>query len=208
MIQQSFNAISTGARGQFGGQVVMYVRYGSLIIAKAPRKRPGRGTDAQERTKADFRKGANWSARVRKSERLYNIYKAGLKKALNVHNLAIADYLQAPVIHDVTVSDSGITVIATDNFQVATVKVAVYGSNGQLLETGKADPQSDNTWHYVPAKKDLKGSRIVISVRDLPGNETTKELVLEGEDMQYPPAPTTTLSKQLRSATGAFIPNG
>ncbi|UYQ95669.1 hypothetical protein MKQ68_11200 [Chitinophaga horti] len=188
MIQESFNAISTGARGKFGNQVVMYVRYGRLIIAKAPRKRPGRGTDGQERTKAQFKEGAAWSAKVRKSAALHAVYKAGLYDALNVHNLAIADFLQAPVIHAVEVGDQGIMVMATDNFKVAGVTVKIYNGKGQLVEGGKAVQEKDGTWLYVPCKEQLDGCRILVSARDLPGNEAVKELVIEGESVVYPPA--------------------
>ncbi|MCK7554060.1 hypothetical protein MKQ70_03165 [Chitinophaga sedimenti] len=144
MIQHGFNAVSSGASGQFGKQVVVYFRYGKQIIARTPRKRPGRGTDAQERTKAQFREGAAWSAKVRKSSVLHDVYKSGLHGSLNVHNLAIADYLQAPVIHGVEIGDRGIVVKATDNFKVAMVTVRLYNRNGELVESGKAaqeDPE-------------------------------------------------------------------
>jgi hypothetical protein len=188
MIQHSFNAISTGARGKFNKQVVMYFRYGKQIIAKAPVKRPGRGTDAQERTKASFREGAAWSATVRKSPAMHAIYKAGLHDALNVHNLAIADYLQAPVIHGVAVEDRGILVSATDNFKVAGVTVKLFNRNGELIESGKAVQEDDTTWLYAPRREQLDGCRIVVSVKDLPGNEAVRELVFEGEQVVYPAA--------------------
>jgi hypothetical protein len=188
MIREQFNAISSGARGQFGKQVVVYFRYGRQIIAKAPRRRPGRGTAAQERTKAQFREGASWSAKARKSPVLHAIYKAGLHGALNVHNLAIADYLQAPVIHGVEVGDKGIVVTATDNFKVAGVVVKLFHRNGVLIESGKAIQQDGETWLYAPAKQQLDGCRIVVCVKDLPGNEAVRELVIEGEQVIYPPA--------------------
>ncbi|MCK7556448.1 hypothetical protein MKQ70_16060 [Chitinophaga sedimenti] len=188
MIQQGFNAISSGASGQFGKQVVVYYRYGKQIIAKAPRKRPGRGTDAQERTKANFRGGALWSAKVRKSALLHATYKAGLHGSLNVHNLAIADFLQAPVIHGVEIGDSGIVVMATDNFKVAMVTVRLYSRNGELVEKGAAVQEDDERWLFVPGKKQLDGCRVVVSVKDLPGNETVREMVMEGESVMYPPA--------------------
>ncbi|UYQ95509.1 hypothetical protein MKQ68_10395 [Chitinophaga horti] len=185
MIQHSYNAISTGARGQFGRQVVLYVRYGALIIAKAPRKRPGRGTDAQERTKANFRNGAQWSAKVRKSVILNEMYKAKRRGALNVHNLAIADFLQAPVIHDIELNDAGIIITATDNVKVAAVKVSIYNSNGKLIETGVATQDDEKSWCYNPERRDLRGCRLVVTANDLPGNETVQELALEGEFVDY-----------------------
>ncbi|UYQ95003.1 hypothetical protein MKQ68_07835 [Chitinophaga horti] len=180
MIQEQFNAICSGARGKFGKQIVSYFRYGRQIIAKAPRKRPGRGTDAQERTKANFRDGAVWSARVRKSQELHAIYKAGRHGALNAHNLAISDFLQAPVIHHVEIGDTGIVVTATDNFRVAGVTVQLYNRNGQLIESGKALASGNDTWLYEPVKEQLDGCRIVVSVKDLPGNEAVREMVWRG----------------------------
>ncbi|MCK7555802.1 hypothetical protein MKQ70_12550 [Chitinophaga sedimenti] len=208
MIQQSFNAISTGARGKFGKQVVVYFRYGKQIIAKAPRKRPGKGTEAQERTKANFRDAALWSAKVRKSPALHAIYKAGLHGSLNVHNLAIADYLQAPVIHNVEIGDSGITVTATDNFKVAGVKVQIYKRNGELVEGGQATQQDDSTWSYVPGKQQLDGCRIVVSAKDQPGNEAVREVVLEGESVLYPPAVSFNSVSDMIAGESSFLPNG
>jgi hypothetical protein len=208
MIQHSFNAISTGARGKFSKQVVMYFRYGKQIIAKAPCKRPGKGTEAQERTKANFRDGALWSAKVRKSPALHAIYKAGLHDALNVHNLAIADYLQAPVIHAVEIGDSGIVIKATDNFNVAGVTVRLYKRNGELIESGNAMQQDADTWLYAPGKKDLDGCRIVVSAKDLPGNEAVRELDIEGESVIYPPAANDVAVSNSIDGRHSFFPNG
>ncbi|MCK7554894.1 hypothetical protein MKQ70_07705 [Chitinophaga sedimenti] len=208
MIREQFNAISSGARGQFGKQVVVYFRYGRQIIAKAPRRRPGRGTAAQERTKAQFREGALWSAKARKSPVLHAIYKAGLHDALNVHNLAIADYLQAPVIHDVAVGDKGITVTATDNFKVAGVVVKLYGRNGVLVESGKAVQHDGETWLYAPGKQQLDGCRIVVCVKDLPGNEAVKEVIIKGERVIYPPAVNTVLAGDAMEGEYPLLLNG
>ncbi|UYQ94171.1 hypothetical protein MKQ68_03580 [Chitinophaga horti] len=177
MIQQDFNAISTGATGMFGKQVVMYMRYGKKIVAKAPRKRPGKGTPNQERTKADFTKAAGWSARVRANADLNARYKAGLTGGKNVHNLAIADYLVAPVIHGATVVKGRVIIHATDNFRVASVKVMVYHANGDLLEAGLAAEGASGQWTYSPLSLPA-GCSIVVVATDLPGNECRYECTL------------------------------
>ncbi|UYQ95871.1 hypothetical protein MKQ68_12250 [Chitinophaga horti] len=183
MKRKHFNAISSGARGMFGKQVVIYTRYGEEIIAKAPRKRPGLGTPDQERTKADFKKAAEWSARVRGNAGLKALYKAGLSKALNVHNLAIADFLVAPEVHEVLVEKGRVRVHATDNFRVAEVVVEVYGADGQLLEAGVADSEGGDWFGYVPAEMPV-GGRVVVIARDLPGNECRSELAIETTELQ------------------------
>lgn len=208
MFQETFNAISTGARGKFGRQVVIYIRYGRVIIAKAPRKRPGRGTGEQERTRNTFRQGAAWSKKVRKTPLLHAVYKSALHGALNVHNLAISDALQAPVIHDVQMTERGILVNATDNFKVDSVTVSVYRGD-KLLETGKATIQEEAAeWLYVPALRDLRGCEIVVTAKDLPGNATTKELAPEGEvEKEHGEIPPVTPSEIVGNGV-EFIRNG
>jgi hypothetical protein len=177
MIQTSFNAISTGATGMFGRQVVLYIRHGKLIIAKAPRKRPGKGTPGQERTRADFGKATAWSAKVRAANALKSHYAPAVGNGRNVHNLAIADFLMAPEIHAVTVVDGHVIVHATDNFQVTAVKVMLYHPDGELLEVGLAGRGEDDRWIYRPGMLPA-GCRIVVVASDLPGNECRYELML------------------------------
>jgi hypothetical protein len=177
MIQTSFNAISTGATGMFGRQVVLYVRHGKLIIAKAPRKRPGRGTPGQERTRADFSNATAWSAKVRGANELKAHYLPAVGRGKNVHNLAISDYLVAPEVHEVYVEDGNIIVHATDNFQVVAVKVMVYSPNGELMEAGLAGRGEGDTWLYRPGTL-TAGCNVVVVANDLPGNTCRYEIAV------------------------------
>ncbi|UYQ95583.1 hypothetical protein MKQ68_10765 [Chitinophaga horti] len=175
MIQSSYNAISSGATGMFGKQVVKYFRHGKEIIAKAPPKRPGKGTPGQERTRADFSKAINFSAKVRASNDLTAHYKPSVRDGRNIHNLAIADFLVAPEIHDVHIADGTVMVHATDNFQVHAVKIMVYDANGALLESGLAGRGDDDRWIYRPVTI-AQGGRVEVVAVDLPGNECRYEL--------------------------------
>ncbi|UYQ94809.1 hypothetical protein MKQ68_06855 [Chitinophaga horti] len=182
MIQNSFNAISTGATGMFGKQVVLYVRHGRLIIAKAPRKRPGPGTPGQERTRADFSQATGWSARVRSNEALQQLYHAATGNGKNVHNLAIADYLKAPEVHEVYIQGGTIFIRATDNFQVKDVYVTVELPDGTVLEKGLAACSGDDAWNYRP-QHIPPGARVIVTASDLPGNECQYILTLPESNM-------------------------
>ncbi|UYQ95782.1 hypothetical protein MKQ68_11780 [Chitinophaga horti] len=184
MIQKHFNAISSGATGMFGKQVVRYFRHGREIIAKAPCKRPGRGTPGQERTRANFQQATDWSKKVRSARGLTTIYEAFVGGGKNIHNLAIADYLMAPEVHDLFVKDGIIRVKATDNLQVASVCVCVYDANGYLLEEGMAVNEGGDEWVYKPVLALQPGCDIVVIARDLPGNECRYEIALPARGEQ------------------------
>ncbi|UYQ93420.1 hypothetical protein MKQ68_25395 [Chitinophaga horti] len=186
MIQKGFNAISSGATGKFGNQVVKYFRYGKEIIAKAPCKRPGMGTPGQERTKGDFKKAALWSAHVRANAPLRARYQAARTGGKNVHNMAIADYLVAPVIHELSVKKGKVTVFATDNCFVAEVLVEVYSPDGVLLEAGQAADAGHDRFTYIPRALPVGGS-IVVIVKDFPGNECRSEVLLSSEELTVVP---------------------
>lgn len=203
MIQTSFNAISTGATGMFGKQVVMYVRNGRQIIAKAPCKRPGKGTAGQERTKADFRLATGWSARVRANDELRSWYLPGVAGGKNVHNLSIADYLVAPVIHDVQITGGRIAISASDNFRVHTVTVVISDAAGTILETGLAVNIGDDNWEYLPATRGLQGCTLLVIARDLPGNETR----FEKELLAGAPSPRITVCRVARTCRQPVLMN-
>jgi hypothetical protein len=98
--------------------------------------------------------------------------------------LAIADFMKGPVIMEVSLDQyqgqpgDAIRILASDDFCVAGVQVAITNGNGEAVESGPAvNKPGTCDWLYQPlmANPALKGSRIRIEARDLPGNCTSLE---------------------------------
>jgi hypothetical protein len=101
--------------------------------------------------------------------------------------LAIADYMKGPVILDINLDryrgkpGDPIRILATDGFRVAGVQVFITNGDGEAVESGLAVYKvgtSDRVYKAIIANPVLKGSRIRIEARDLPGNCTSQEQVL------------------------------
>ena len=97
----------------------------------------------------------------------------------------MGDYLNAPEISNVNTSGySGnagnkILVHATDDFSVESVTVRIELADGTLVEEGAATELPFH-WEYVAtaANAALGGTKIMVTAKDLPQNETEKVIVL------------------------------
>ncbi|WP_295123017.1 hypothetical protein [uncultured Chitinophaga sp.] len=201
MILRNYNAISSGATGQFAGQVVVRKRYGQIEITKMPCKRPGKGTEAQEAERQRW-KGANdyYRRQVKFDKQRTALYKNDIPRDWNVQNRAVSDYYHAPEITDVnTTAYTGhrgdvIHVTATDDFMVERVHVAIYDINGELVEDGYALKGEGDEWVYRARCNNKGGGRIEVVAGDMPGNEdrvllqvkTEMEVILEAVGMRGP----------------------
>ena len=98
-----------------------------------------------------------------------------------VFALMVGDFLNAPVIEEIDLSaytgrvDEPISIRASDDFEVADVKVAIRDTGGTALEQGTASPLN-GTWRYTSKSALPAGQPVVIEVTasDRPGNKTVK----------------------------------
>jgi hypothetical protein len=95
--------------------------------------------------------------------------------------------MRPPEILDIVVDGeshepgSVIKIKAIDDFRVSKVFVALYGTDGMLLDEGEADLNGkDSNWVYVSnrAPASLTGCRLVAIATDTPGNNATRDIVL------------------------------
>ncbi|MCF6403050.1 hypothetical protein L3C95_09210 [Chitinophaga filiformis] len=115
------------------------------------------------------------------------MYTAVAKKGQTAHNAAFQDAAKAPkVILIDTETYRGnegdiITIAVRDIVRVASVKVHILSAAGTELEQGYAAPDKGIAyWHYTAAAANeiLRGTHILITATDLPGNVTEAEKVL------------------------------
>lgn len=111
-------------------------------------------------------------------------YEAKSAELRTSYTIAIADFLQAPHIEEIDLSDyegqvgDTIRVQVTDDFKVASVSVSIVHADGTVLEKGNASQQgASNDWLYkaTATNNSLDGDKILIQASDLPGNVTHEE---------------------------------
>ncbi|MCK7553483.1 hypothetical protein MKQ70_00070 [Chitinophaga sedimenti] len=192
MKQKYFNALTHGASGKFGDICVFNQRNGSTCISKIPARRPGRGTQNQQRARGDFGDANAYAMEVLKDDYRKGIYQQVKLPGCNVQNMAVKDFFRAPEIMDVRtgeytgVKGSPIKIWAKDNVRVETVTVAIYDAYDNLLETGaatvldrgKTKKCKSSLWEYTAAATG-NAQRVVVTALDMPGNAAVAEFQLE-----------------------------
>ncbi|MDO4225092.1 MAG: hypothetical protein Q4C75_04290 [Bergeyella zoohelcum] len=179
------NIITHGLSGKVGDLLVFRQVDGKTIVAKVPKK-SNKVTDKQLEQRAKFQEATIYTKSVMQNENLKTQYEEEAKnKGLKVNNIAIADFLKAPKIEEVDLSNyTGkrndlIKIKAFDDFKVERVSVKIENADGSLVEEGNAT-QEGLYWIYKAKENnaDLSGDKITVRAYDLPDNMTEKEQVL------------------------------
>ena len=176
------NIVTEGLSGRIGKQIVFSQRNGETIVSKFPvrTKKPTAKQLAQQ-----FSNAITYGKKALQDNALKEAYttEALKRKGVTAYNLAVADFLKAPVIETVDVSAykglaSGekIAIAVTDNFKVTSVKVAIVGSDESTVEQGEATLK-EGKWIYstTATNTSLSGDKVVVTATDRPGNKTVKE---------------------------------
>jgi hypothetical protein len=152
-------------------------------VVPAPGQTTGTAGQLAERTL--FHDAHKYAKAVQHKPELWARYQAeAARRNANPVELALADYLKGPLIEDVNLEryagkpGDPIRILATDSFCVAGVRVSITNGDGEVVESGPAlYKRGTCDWLYkaIIANPVLKGSRIRIEVRDLPGNCTSLE---------------------------------
>jgi hypothetical protein len=182
------NPLLKGASGMLGDVIVYRQLRGEIVMCNRPRKRDEL-TENQKLRKETFLRAVRYAKKqiadpITKAE-----YEAGItSKKFNAYTVALTDYLSAPSVDGIDVSrytgaaGDTIAIKATDDFKVTSVHVAVYSASNELIEEGEAvlQPDTSDDWRYSAgtANATLTGTRVIVTVRDKPGNVTTEEKVL------------------------------
>jgi hypothetical protein len=181
------NPIMKGVSGMLGDVVVYREHRGTLVMSNRPRKRETL-TPYQELAKSRFLRAVQYAKKqiadpVTKAE----YTPSPQSRVTSAYAAAVADYLSVPKINLVDDAVYGgavgdkIFIRATDDFKVTSVHVSIFKADGQLLEQGDAvlQPESVEDFTYTATVGIVKapGMKILVTVRDKPGNITTAEKV-------------------------------
>ena len=178
------NIVTTGLSGKLGDLIVFRIRDGKTIVSKAPKKGTTEVSEAQGQQRLKFQEAVLYAKSAIADEAQKEKYKASAENGQNAYNVAVADFLSAPHISEIDVSnytgqpDSYIRVRAVDDFEVKEVSVSIRNADGTELEGGPAILQDGNIWWRYTAttvNESPEGNKIIVRVTDVPGNLTEQE---------------------------------
>lgn len=183
------NLFLFGASGMVGEQMVFRNRKGKIILSKRPH-RTKEYTDMQVGQMLRFKEASIYAKAALMDEGVRKAYDEKAQhseEALSAYNVAIADYLRAPVVRKVVTDGYNggvgdvIVVSATDDFEVKEVLVEIRQSDDTLVEKGMASAGTNGLdWVYTTqsVNNSPAGSVVTVRVSDRPGNVTEKEVVI------------------------------
>jgi hypothetical protein len=176
-----------GIQGLSGstGKLTFYQHRHRVVAYVAPAPGQSTGTTGQLAERTQFQDAHKYAKAMQHKPEVWARYEAeAVLRHSSPVELAIADYMKGPVILDVDVGryqghpGDHIRIQATDGFRVAAIQVAITNGDGEAVESGPAVyKRSTSDWQYkaIIANPALKGSRIRVEARDLPGNCTSQE---------------------------------
>ena len=178
MAKVSSNVLVRGLSGKLGDQVVFRrLRDGRTIVCVPPDFSKRKLSKDQKAHHQRFREAAAYAKAAAQCQPIYAELAAGTIK--NAYNIALSDWFHVPKIHRVEVKGDTLRIQASDNVRVAGVKVAILNEEGLVVEKGKAMPVDESWWSYAPHTP-LDGKlKIAVEARDLAGNVTRGEKVME-----------------------------
>jgi hypothetical protein len=187
---QSFNILTQDLRGEVGKTIVFRQRGDKTFVARYPRPRNPqlKATQKQLKQRSKFQEAVLYAKTAIANPTQKAIYQAHHKvkrKLMTAFNVAIADYLNPPVVHRIDTSNyhgnigDKIYFIILDNFSVQAVKVALHQSGGTLIEQGEAVKEGMlYIYTATAAQSSITGSTLTVIVTDLPKNVTEKKQTL------------------------------
>jgi len=173
------NCVLAYVEGTIGKEIRIYRRNNQVIVAKARRKSNKKPTKNQVLARQRMAEAAAYARVMLKDPELKAYYKSKAGPGQNAWNMAIKDAYRAPEVQEIQIKDTNVVVTAKDEFRVAEVAVKVLDGAGTILENGRAVLGRNGVDWYYKAGSLPAGGKVVISVVDLPGNETRREIQLE-----------------------------
>lgn len=182
MAKVKLNPVLEQVHGKVGDLIFKKYQDRTIMARKPEVTQPN--TPAQQAVKENFRLAALYGKTVLADPTAKAAYTAKAKeKGQPAFALMLADFLNAPVVDEIDLSDytgktgDTIKVRAHDDFQVTGVQVRVRDTNGTVLEQGAASLAGvDGIWNYT-ATVDLTANQpvvIEVDATDQPGHKGTK----------------------------------
>jgi hypothetical protein len=180
------NIFMTGLSGTVGRQMTLTQKAGNTIVGKKRGSSSVPATDDQLDIRDKFKVASMYAKAAIQDPATKAIYTAIAKGGQSAYNVALADAFSAPEIKTITTAGylgqpGDIISIRVVDFKVAHVLIVIITPDGVVIEQGNAVlPAGSIDWKYTATALNatLAGTRIVVTARDLPANETVKEALI------------------------------
>ncbi|MFA0960745.1 hypothetical protein AB9P05_02955 [Roseivirga sp. BDSF3-8] len=181
-----------GARGMVRGAIVYRQRAGRTIVSARPVKSSKPLSEKQKAHHRRFREATAYSKRVKEDAGLFAKYEAAAGGFISWQNLAVRDYMHAPVVEKVVaegftgLAGEALEVYASDDFGICSVTVTVMDGRGAVWEKGECDELIANKMYAYVLGADvdlINGGYVLVEAADAAGNVTVyKEEIVAGGD--------------------------
>jgi hypothetical protein len=182
------NLATEGLSGQVGNLVFRRRKAdGKVFVSHQRSASEGEPTDAQKAVHTKFQEAILYGKTAIADPNTKAQYEQKKSAGQSAFNVAVADYFNAPDIHEIDVSAytgqiaSTIRVRVTDDFTVKSVLVHIANADGSLVEEGNAVLQPNGVdWLYTATQtnESLVGDRITVKAFDIPHNAAVQEKTL------------------------------
>jgi hypothetical protein len=178
------NAVISGLSGKIGkGHYARHRRDGRTIICQNPDFSNRQFSEAQLERQRLMKAASAYAKVASKENPIYaqRATKKSKKKCKNAYNVAVGDWLNAPVIRRIEWKDGHIRVVASDDVMVTKVTVTIVGEAGQRLEQSEAELNRGVWWEYQATHKGL----VRVEAWDLASNVTRQEFYPPAQSFRY-----------------------
>jgi hypothetical protein len=131
-------------------------------------------TEPQTQHRGKFATAISYAKEVLEQPDLKAEYDKSAPRGKSGYNMAVKDYFSKPEVNKISLAGSTITIMAKDDFRIASLAVTILSSGGVVLEEREATPNSVNRekWSYTTAltANELTGAVVRAVATDLPGN--------------------------------------
>lgn len=180
MAKVSLNAITSRMTGKVGDLV--FRTYGGQTFAQLmPKVKKRKPSSAQKKRQLLFRNAQAYAAKILADPLQRKLYQElGLARKQPPNALLISNFLTPPTVDQIEASGykgrpgNTIKVLASDDIEVVSVKVAIRDHVGALLEEGSAQ-KDHGVWFYTVTTTVPQGQAVTIeaTATDRPGHHAT-----------------------------------
>ncbi len=171
------NVIVQGLSGTLGKDlVVRQMRDGRTIVSVKPDFSNRVFSDEQLTHQRRFQQAAAYARKAAKTNPIYAELAKGTTKT--AYNIALSDWFDPPVIHEIKYQDGRVLVNATDNVLVSRVVLTILDEEGEISEKGEGVRcqvsgvrNQGDWWEYASVRK----GRVSVEAWDLAGNVARQE---------------------------------
>ncbi len=164
------NVMVSGLSGTLGKDLVFrQMKDGSTVVSAKPDFSKRVFSEGQLTHQSRFQRAAAYASKAAKTNPIYAELAKGTTKT--AYNVALSDWFEAPIIHEVRREKGCVRVRATDNVRVAKVVVMILDEREVISEKGEGVRGEGDWWEYVT----MAEGRVRVEVWDWAGNVVKAE---------------------------------